>query len=382
MPTIYTQPEIINSGDTLQLPDGDVDLLQPIIVINKEKIRIKGGKGTRLFYRGGPAIGAIQFHGVRKGSIGGPAGAGFEIIAAVDGCEAGIVLTNSTIVGGYIMSAIITEDVHVRHGGHPTCFKKGMSVDSYVGDPTKIKGGSNNENHWFKNCTIESCSIAGFHIKGHQAHDIVFERCAGYDAVGRRPYGVWCEEGSFFKWINGSAFQTRCDFQCDWPATFVNIDGHNSEHSNQLLSNIYRDDAGTVTRAATSSRFFCNIQNIRWDGEPIKGNKKPVVDFWGRGSLVMTSCYICGINGITPRIETNNYSAFVGGALVPLPGSINLNSVAIRQHGGRVEMSNPIIKTPYTWNNAAHGIEHEYVNADGSMVYRTLKVNQILEQTT
>lgn len=387
-PIVEPVPNLITG--VYQLPDGDVYLDRPIKAINQENVRIFGGKKTRVFYIGPPTeLGVFQFHGIHRGQIGGHDGRGFDLICVSGGVKRGILLTNSDIVGGSVSTDIHVIDVHIRHGGQDNpeqAFDYGFSVDSYAGDPKKLKGGTNNEYHKFFNCTVENCRLACFHINGHQAHKLLYQDCAGVDAgysvngvrFKRHPYGIHAEEGSYFIAIRCSFNSCRCDYQLGWPNMIVTIQSPNSEHSKQFVSNVYRDpETGFIYKVGgTEGKTFLSISDGRWDGEP-RGSAFPVIDLWGAGPLKISNTYLAGINGVCPEIEMDNYSDIVGGQWVPKFGTTNFDGLMIRQHSG-VRPTKPIVRTPWTWKNKVHGLEYEYLKTDGSFDYKRITPNELL----
>lgn len=341
----------------------------PLRAKNQQNVWIVGGRSSRLIYSGPPTMGAVQFHGVRKGGM-----ENVEIVCNSANADSGVLITNSDVAGGYISHGLSLNGVHIRHGGYPAAFAKAFSIDSYAGDPLKTKGGGNNDLHRFDNCSSESHSVAGIYINGHQAHDLRFTGMSLGDAVNRRPYGVWSKEGVYFHW-QGSMHHNRCDFQLGNYHHRMTSDGHNSEHSWQLVSNIERAEDGTITKAATSAKVPVTFDNFRFDGDP-KPNI-PVVDLWGSGMLNMRSGMLSGVNGVCPRVEFWNYSKQVNGVWVPMYGTTDLTGLTLRQHLGTIP-STPLIRTPNGWGNRTHALEYEYVDGSGIIDRRRIQINQPL----
>lgn len=368
-----------------RLPDGDIHLKKPIVAKDLEKIHVTGGNRTRIFWEGDDPDGAFKFIGVRKGSIGGEGTLGFEIICAKNGCNAGILIANSPTKGGPISSGIQIRNVHIRHGGHQTAFKKGFSIDSHICDPTGSgHGHGNNENHRLFNCSVESCLVAAFHIRGHQAYDISFRDCDGYDAgrvvngvsVRNWIYGVYVESGASVILKNCNFNRCSYDVFMGWPCSRATFEGHNSEHGRCLVSNMPVDPNTGLAVAATSGDYYVHGRDIRFDGEPRAG--WPVVQMWGRGPITFTNSFFMGINGICPTIEGNNYSKLVNGGHVPLKGRLDLSGVTFGQHGGAIA-NTPIVKTPWTWNPRVFNVEHKYIDSTGAVNWRPVVANQPLQ---
>ena len=370
-----------------RLPDGDITLAHPIIAKNLEKIHLVGGNRSRIIWSGDPAIGAIQFHGIRHGSIGGAGPLGFEILAARDGTRAAVLITNSDVPSGFISTSIVVEGVNIRHGGYQTAFDIGFSVDSYAGDPAKIKGGNNNENHRFIRCGVESCKVAAYHIRGHQTWDTTFIECGGHDtgrvdpATGTNTkcwiYGVWAEEGASIIAKNCQFNRAKCDYFLGWPTTRLTVEGGNSEHCQQFVSNIVRNPlTGVVEKLATSGDYYIHIRDQRFDCEPLE--TMPVIDLCGRGPITVANSFFFGINGVSPRFDCTNYYANVNGLPVYFRGRLDLSGVTFGQSGG-VLPTGPIVKTPPTWTPRLFGVEHKFIDNAGKVHWRPVVANQPLQ---
>lgn len=398
-----------------RLPDGDIHLKKAIKATNLEKIHLVGGNRSRIFWEGDDPDGAIQYIGVRKGSIGGEGTLGFEIICSKAGCNAAILIANSPVVGGFISSGIQVRNVHIRHGGSQVAFDKGFSIDSYRLDPTGVgHGHANNENHRFFNCSVESCMKAAFHVRGYQSYDISFRDCDGLDAgrvvspnfatkelldawlatseyknnhyvvsslgswrAASRAwiYGVWIETGASVILKNCNFNRCEWDVFMGWPCSRCTFEGHNSEHSRGLVSNRLRDPVTGIYAAATSSDYYVHGRDIRFDCEP--RDNVPVVYMWGRGPTTFTNCFFSGINGVCPRIECENYAKKIDGVWIPLKGRLDIEDVTFGQHGGRLPKG-PIIKTPANWSPRTSLVEHKYMNPDGIWSWRPVIANQLL----
>lgn len=402
-----------------RLPDGNVILKKPIIAKNLEQIHLLGGNRTRVRWQGDPSIGAIQYIGVRRGSIGGDGPLGFELVCERSGTNAGILIANSEVVGGFISTAIQVRNVHIMHGGSQVAFDKGFSIDSHIADPTGVHRFNNNENHRFFYCSVQSCLTAAYHIRGHQAYDISFRDCDGYDAGRivsptfhlRSQAEAWAEASEYKdnyyiagsqatgwaaasrNWIYGvyiesgaSAILKNCNFnRCEvdvfmgWPCSRVTFEGHNSEHSRSLISNMKFNPANGTYTPATSSHYHVHGRDIRMECEPKKGDGI-VVRMWGRGPTTFTNSFFTGINGICPRFWFANYAKRMvpGGPLIPMRGVVDMNGVYVGQHGGRLP-TEPIIMTPHTWTTRSFGCEHMLVEQGGSLQWRPIVANQPLQ---
>ena len=368
---IIVEPVPIQMVGDFQLPDGDYYIHAPLEWKNQQGVNVRGGKKSRIIYNGAPTkLGAIVFKGVRVGLI-----QDVEMLCAKPDVESAVCITNSDVVGGFISHAIEIKNVRVRHGGYQTAFKKAFAIDSYAGDPLRVKKGSNNEMHRILNCSSESHTVAGVYIEGHQSHANVIRDSAFGDAIGRRPYGVWAKEGVFFRAENVTMHTNSCDYQCGQPHIQAVIDGHNSEHSWQLIANCTRNPDGSYATGSSGAKYNTTIKNVRWDGEPKE--HLPVIDMWGPGPFTISNAHLAGIKGLCPRIAFDNYSDKIAGVWTPRYGTSDFNGVTIRQMLG-VMPTGILIKTPAPWANRTHGLEYEYMRPDGSYIYKRLTINQPL----
>lgn len=400
-----------------RLPDGDIILTKPIVAKNLEKIHLLGGNRSRILWRGDPAIGAIQYIGVRKGSIGGEGPSGFEIVCQRAGTEAGVLIANSDVKPGFISTGIIVQGVHIRHGGSQVAFNKGFSIDSYVCDPLKVKGGANNENHRFIRDSVESCLTAAWHVRGHQAYDITLIECDAIDAgrvvqqgftakeaaeawaaqstykdncsingsgaswnVSSRNwiYGCWVQEGASIIARNCQFNRCGCDYFLGWPTSRLTVEGQNSEHGRQLVSNVVRDPVtGVMTAGATTADYYVSVHASRFECEP--RSTIPFVDLFGRGPFEFSNSYFVGINGVCPRFEfINGNKIREDGVHVPMKGRVIMDGVSFGQFGGALPTV-PIVKMPSTWTARMYGVEHRYHDPNDKRDWRPVVVNQLLQ---
>lgn len=372
LPVLDVENPVVNQPT--RLPDGDVILTQPIRVTNREQIHLVGGKRTRIRWRGDPAIGVIQYVGVRRGSIGGDGPNGFEIICERSGTNAGVLIANSPIQGGFVSTGIQVRGVHIRHAGSQVAFEKGFSVDSHIADPTGSGHSfNNNENHRFTYCSVESVLKAAWHVRGHQCYDISLRDCEGLDAgrngVKNWIYGLWVESGASVILKNTQFNRCEVDVFMGWPCLRCTFEGHNSEHGRCLVSNVIRNPlTGVLMAGATSSDYYVHGRDIRWQGEPRA--TMPAIDLFGRGPFTFTSSFLSGVNGVCPRIAATNYT--------PFKGRLDLNGVTIAQHGGTLP-TEPIVSTPPTWTPRLWGTEHRH-NVSGGVQWRPIVANQSLQE--
>lgn len=324
------------------IPSGTAFFNSPIVLEDVDGVVIRGygsSKVSRLVYTGPPTKGFIQLIGCGRCRL-----ENFEIVIAVPGVESAVLVTNRATPNpnGRISTGNVLDGVRVMHGGYPTAAKRAFSVDS-----TAAGGNANNnEHHKFRNCYAQSFTQAGYYLNGNQAHQIVFDGCIAHDAGGRRPIGLLAEDGSYFRWVNGAMAWNSIDFKTDTMEHMNVIDFHSSESSGRFLV------SGRV-----GGESFTSISNVRWDGAPTGANS-PVVDCYGPGPWTIRNSWFAGTNGVCPTMR------FSGATASSASGSLSLDGVMVRQHGGTQPVV-PIITAPSTWESRFAGVKYQFRNAAG-----------------
>jgi hypothetical protein len=298
---------------------------------------------SRLEYVGGPTQGFQQVVGSSRCQL-----KDFELVIAKPDVDAAVLIANSPVVQGVSTNNVI-ENVRVRHGGKPTAAKRAFSVDS------SAVGGvdGNNDLHHFIRCQAESYRDAAYYINGSQCHDLYFRGCTAHDHGGRKPIGLHAAVGIFFTWHRGSMTANSVDFKLGGGEIQAVIDGHNSEHSEQLLTYSFTNGIPNIS-----------IRDVRWEGAPVVG--RPVVDIVASGPVKLDNMLISGINGVCPKLT-------FGGTR----GSVDLSGLTIRQHGGVVP-NTPIITAGPGIQVRQHGLLHQRINENGSRTTTPITVNVAL----
>lgn len=336
---VITLPQ---SGQTLVLPDGDTTITAPLVLSELTRATIRGGAGTRLLYAGPPCAGVIQLARCMDCRV-----EGIDIVVTVPGVDAGVLVTNlpGTSPHGWVSTHHYLDHVCVRQGGYTTSPKYGFSVNSYA-----LAGADgNNDLHHFIGCTAESYTVAGFHVRGSQCHQLNFEDCRAFNANGWGGVGLWAEDGVYFRWVGGGGTGNDVDFKLGSAAVSASVEDFDSEQGKQFLVTDH-----------TGAGYSIDLRKIRWDGKPEVG--KPVIDCWGPVGLGVSGSYWSGINGNPPTFRFDMWSG-----PGTMPGSINLFDVMLRQHGGTIPTT-PIATVPVRWEVGSRGFRYEWVKPDGVRV--------------
>lgn len=331
---VVTLPTV--SGQTVQLPDGDVTLTTPLRLADLDKATLRGGIHTRLLYAGPPTRAVVEFARCGWCTL-----RDVDIVVQAPGVDAAVLVTNlpgGTAPDGRVSTANVCERVRVMDSGNGKAAKHGFSVDSYAaGGPD-----SNNDNHRFLDCQVLSYTESGYYVDGGQAHGLVFNNCYSHDAAGRGGIGLWAKGCVYFEWHGGGATANDCDFRLGWPPTKATIDQFDGEQSKQFLVTDHFGDAWPIS-----------MTGVRWDGLPVAG--VPVIDCYGGGPVTLRSSTFGGINGVCPTFRFDGWS---GPGLTP--GSVDLFGVLIRQHGGTMP-TGPIATCPVRWEVRSTGFRYQQV---------------------
>lgn len=343
-------PSVITG--TYTLPDGDSIFMAPLRATNEDGTIIRGGKNSRLIYKGPPtALGVIQFVGIYRGQIGGDDGQGFDIIIDAPDVEAAVLITNySGDGGGRVSSGNVVKNIRVMHGGKPTACAKAFSVDS-----TAAGGGmGNNDHHRFTGCYAQSFRTDGFFFQGTQVHQIVCESCFAHDAGGRRPIGFHLPNGVYITLRDCGGNTNGCDVKVGAAMTSLRIENWNSENSWQFIV------------GETAGETFVTVDGVRWMGQPKVD--LPMIQFHGPGPYRISNALFAGILGVCPTMKFTDFDPTSLGA-------IDLSGVMIRQHLGTIPTT-PLVVTPAAgWEARQHGLKYQRVNEDGSRTKKPITIN-------
>lgn len=333
------------------IPQGTHYFNAPLVIEDMDGVTWRGygsSRVSRLVYTGPPTKGFIQLIGASRCRL-----ENFEIVIASPGVDAAILVANHPNPRpntGRISTANEFENIRVMHGGKPDSAKYAFSVDSPALGGTEF----NNEHHRFIRCLAQHYSVAGFHLNGHQAHQIVFDGCAAHDAGGRRPVGLLARSGAYFRWMNGSMTNNSIDFKTSTAEHMSVIEFHSSELSTQFYV------SGRV-----GAELFVSMDHVRWDGNPRAGVH--VIDCFGPGPWSIRNSWFSGVNGVCPTMRFAGY--------VASPGSVDMSGVMIRQHAGTVPTT-PLVNVPATWGTMLHGVKHQRINEDGTRVSKPIEANK------
>lgn len=329
-------------------PAGTSYRLSPLVVEGQHGVTIRGQRHlagvSRLVYRGPPTVGAVQFVGCSRAKL-----IDLEIVIESAGVDAAVLVTNAVDPPsqGYSTANLIS-NVRVLDSGNGKAARYAFNVDSYSG------GGrdGNNEQHRFDRCEAKSYTDAGFHIKGSQCHQVVFDHCAALDYGGRRSIGVYLEEGGHFTWRNGNTSYNAIDFKFGSFEQNSIISDNRSEGSTQFL-----------VMGTGGGDAILSVSNVDWDCRPEAG--KPAFEGRGPNTVSIRDSWFAGTNGLCPTIR------FTGAG-----GSLDLSGVMLRQHGGTTPLG-PLIACPLSWDVRQHGLRHQMIPPVGPRVTKKIVVNTL-----
>jgi hypothetical protein len=279
-------------GETVTLPDGPFELNEPIVITERRNVILRGGKNSNLVYKGPGTPGIVQLIGCSHCVV-----ENFEISNLVDSVGSLVLVTNHPDARPISTSNTVRRIFSTwRDDTREPRF--GFSTDSYA------LGGKdgNNDQHLFDDCVAGNFLYAGFHVKGSQCHQLSFHRCR--TSAKRGKYGLWAEDGVFFRWIDGSMHANECDFALGTALTRAVIDGHNSEQSKQLLKT-----------GSTGSQLPLVIRNTRWDGHPTA--ETPMIDYNpGAGPVEIVNNTFTSLSGVTPWVRLVSYKGVPATAML------------------------------------------------------------------
>jgi len=327
------------------IPRGNNYFNAPIIMEDQEGVTWRGYGGqkpARLIYTGPPTKSFIQIVRSKRCLL-----KDFEIAIASPGVDRAIGVFNSPSPNpnNRASTANAFENIRILHAGYPTAAKYGFSVDS----PALGGHAFNNEQHRFVRCFAQSYTESGFHFNGHQSHQNVLDGCAAHDHGGRSPIGVLCQNGSYFRWTNGTMTNNSIDFKLGSPEQQVVIENHSTEHSARFL-----------VMAGVGGDAVITVRNLRWDGNP---GDQPTIDLFGPNMISIQDSWLAGITGTCPTIRCLGAN-----------GSLDLSNSLIRQHLGVVPAT-PIITVPASWATRLFGVKHQRINENGSRTTSPIAVN-------
>lgn len=209
------------TGGRVDVPRGTLYLREPVVIDRVDGFTLRGTPGTRLVYTGpGDVAAPIEVRNSRQVTL--------------------RELTVTTEVKVERLVAFVSASATVDPRVTPTmCGMEDVLLDCATG---KAAAGwdalsthdQNNEHHALRRVLARNYSNHGFGITHAQSKRNSFDLCdAGSDHGGK--FGLWAPHGSF-DWRRGSAYNNRaCDFYVGEPYEGCTIDGHNTEHSRQLL---------------------------------------------------------------------------------------------------------------------------------------------------
>lgn len=322
------------------IPQGISYFNAPIVMEDVDGVTWRGyggSKVSRLVYVGPPTKAFIQIVGSSRCTL-----RDFEIVIDKPGVDAAVLVCNAAVANpnGRISTNNLFDNVRVMHGGKPTAAKYGFSVDS------QAMGGTvyNNEHHEFRRCYVQSATQACYYLSGHQAHQTIYDRCIAHDAGGRRPIGLLCDNGAYFRWQNGAFAHNSIDIKTTIQDRYSVVSFCSSEGSTQAYV------SGSVGAGLS-------IDNWRWDCTPEVG--KPVVKYFGNGPVTIRDSCFAGTNGVCPTMEFDGFSNSYG--------TVDLSGLTIRQHLGTVPVQS-LISVRSGWDYRKMGVKHQRIAQDGTIV--------------
>jgi hypothetical protein len=341
--------EAVNN-DTIQHPD-----FYPGAVIRVDQpIRLRGVwdhvldcMGSTVVYVGPPGIpGVVELSSTLHCTV--------KHLRIVDlsGAKSGVLISNQPGMVG--ASGCVLEDVAIRYQDGEPGPDFAFAIDSYALGGTD----GNNDLHELRNCLSMNHRVAAVSMRGTQVHNIVLNRFSAVDYGNRYPVGILAERSGYFTLRDCNLGYCSTDIVCTGPEHRIVIDGFNGEKSRQFFRNSH-----------AGAESFVNVKNVRWDGLPTDDGF--VVDAFGTGPFAFENGYFAGIDGISPRMRFDHYSA----GKKKMQGSLSMRGWQTVIHAETQSRKSDVI-VPKEWNFSQFGCLHRQVGTNWSR--RTMRVERPL----
>lgn len=332
----------IKSDTTIQLPRGELIITSPLKISDVDNVTILGPCTIR--YRGPGTTSPFILARCGRCLV-----KNITFVIEAENVDSGVLITNLPGISpvGRISTANRFEDITIAHRGQTQVPKKGFSVDY------RPLGGSdnNNEFHEFVRCYVQTYTESGFYVYGSQAHRLKYENCSAMDHGFRGKYGLHCEHGVYFSWINGNTAFNKYDFYLQTMHTQALIDRNNSEHSERFLFLGLSANAAPLT-----------IRNCRWDGYPGR-TTDPTIFAATLGHVHIHDCvFTAAENKGVPTIQVSCYAR--NGIRMKGLATIRGNTFQSQTDNHGIQL-----KVPKTWTTAdiLGNISINYVNGIETM---------------